>query len=207
MSLQEKIRNIIFLFVKNEYNTYLQNNNIKFINDNEINNVISSFYIDKKKELKLFIKSCLKEMMAENYPGALVENIIFEIFQDEELAINRVSLEIQKYQEYIMTNNNGKEYDITVPIDPDYGIGLKIDFFENDVLVKNYKRNKQNQLLSAEQSGQISIGDSIIKINDIDLEKMSTKDKIQIVKNAMEKDFIKLSFRTFIDNINIEKNS
>ena len=146
-------------------------------------------------------------MMEENYPGALVENIIFEIFQDEELAVNRVSLEIQKYQEYIMTNNNGKEYDITVPIDPDYGIGLKIDFFENDVLVKNYKRNKQNQLLSAEKSGQISIGDSIIKINDIDLEKMSTKDKIQIVKNAMEKDFIKLSFRTFIDNINIEKNS
>ena len=60
MSLQEKIRNIIFLFVKNEYNTYLQNNNIKFINDNEINNVISSFYIDKKKRIKIIYKILFK---------------------------------------------------------------------------------------------------------------------------------------------------
>ena len=52
-------------------------------------------YIDKKKDLQQFIKSCLKEMMIDNYPGVLVENIIYDIFSDEEIAI-KGALEIKK---------------------------------------------------------------------------------------------------------------
>jgi len=196
MSLQEKVRNIIFYYVKNQYNNYLQEKNLKFINDNELNHIITRLYVEQKKDLATFIKNCLKEMMQENYPGALVENIIFEIFQDQEMAVNRVTLEIKKYQEYLLKNIS-KEYEITVPIDQDYGIGLKIDFLDNDVIVKNYKRNSHNKLLPAEESGLISIGDSLIKINDKNLEEFNTEQKINIVKEAMKKDFISLKFRTF----------
>ena len=141
MSLQEKIRNIIFYYVKNQYNNYLKENQLKFIKEEELNGIITNMYVKQKKELQMFIKNCLKEMMKDNYPGALVENIIFEIFQDQDMAVNRVTLEIKKYQEYVM-DNISKEYEITVPIYPDYGIGLKIDFLDDDVIVKNYKRNE-----------------------------------------------------------------
>lgn len=204
MSLQEKIRNIIFYYVKNQYNTYLQENNLKFINESELKSIITNLYVEQKKDLQSFIKSCLKEMMQDNYPGALVENIIFEIFQDKDMAINRVTLEIKKYQDFIL-NSTSKEYEITVPIDPDYGIGLKIDFFDNDVIVKNYKRNSNNKVLPAEESGLISIGDSLIKINNISLENIDTTTKIDIVKNAMKHDFIQLKFRTFSESIEENK--
>ena len=204
MSLQEKIRNIIFYYVKNQYNIYLEKNNVKIINENELHKVINQLYVEQKKDLQLFIKNCLKEMMQENYPGALVENIIFEIFQDKEMGVNRVTLEIKKYQEYII-NNISKEYELTVPIDPDYGLGLSIDFFENDVIVKNYKRNSNNKLLPAEESGLISIGDSLIKINEESLEEIDTEKKINIVKKAMQEDFITLRFRTFSNKNELTK--
>ena len=203
MSLQEKIRNIIFYYVKNQYNNYLKENQLKFIKEEELNGIITNMYVEQKKELQMFIKNCLKEMMKDNYPGALVENIIFEIFQDQDMAVNRVTLEIKKYQEFVL-NNISKEYEITVPIDPDYGIGLKIDFLDDDVIVKNYKRNNENKVLPAEESGQISIGDSLIKINNIELENITTEEKIKIVKGAMGKDFIKLKFRTFFNNNNLD---
>ena len=203
MSLQEKIRNIIFYYVKTQYNTYLQENNLKYINDGELKGIISKLYVEQKKDLQLFIKNCLKEMMQDNYPGALVENIIYEIFQDQDMAVNRVTLEIKKYQQYIL-DNISKEYEISVPIDPDYGIGLKIDFFDNDVIVKNYKRNSKNKVLPAEESGLISIGDSLIRINDQSLEDIDTNEKINIVKMAMKKDFIKLRFRTFSEKCEVK---
>lgn len=203
MSLQEKIRNIIFYYVKTQYNTYLQENNLKYINDGELNGIISKLYVEQKKDLQLFIKNCLKEMMQDNYPGALVENIMYEIFQDQDMAVNRVTLEIKKYQQYIIENTS-KEYEISVPIDPDYGIGLKIDFLENDVIVKNYKRNSKNKVLPAEGSGLISIGDSLIKINDQNLEDIETNEKINIVKMAMKNDFIKLKFRTFSEKCEVK---
>ena len=203
MSLQEKIRNIIFYYVKTQYNTYLQENNLKYINDGELNGIISKLYVEQKKDLQLFIKNCLKEMMQDNYPGALVENIIYEIFQDQDMAVNRVTLEIKKYQQYILENTS-KEYEISVPIDPDYGIGLKIDFFDNDVIVKNYKRNSKNKVLPAEESGLISIGDSLIRINDKSLEDIDTNEKINIVKMAMKNDFIKLRFRTFSEKCEVK---
>lgn len=203
MSIQEKVRNIIFYYIKNEYNLYLQKNNIKIIEEENLKEIITNMYLNKKKDLQVFIRQCLKEMMKDNYPGPLVENIIYEIFQDQQLAINRVALEIKKYQEYLI-NNNSQEYEITIPIDHDFGIGLKIDFYENDVIVQNYKRNSDNQILPAEETGKISIGDSLIQINDIKLEGMSTENKINVVKDAIQKDFIKMKFRTFISEINKE---
>ena len=59
-----------------------------------------------KLELKEFVKNCMKEMTKDNpdeYPGDLViNNIFFDIYQDDELNINRIYNEIKLFQE----NNN-----------------------------------------------------------------------------------------------------
>jgi len=196
MTLQEQIKNIIFYYVKLHYNDYLRTNNLKFIEEEKIRNIISSLYNEEKKNLQEFIRQCLKEMMKDEYPSLIVENMIYQIFEDQELAINRVALEIKKYQQFII-NNSSEEYSIKMPIDPDYGLGLKIDFFEDEVVVKNYKRNNENKILPAEKSGLISIGDSLIEINSISLENISTEERIEIVKKNLNTDFVTLKFRTY----------
>ena len=135
-------------------------------------------------------------MMHDDYPKLIVENIILQIFDDQELAINRVTLEIKKYQEYII-NNTGESYNIKLPVDKDLGIGLRIDFSEDEVIVKNFKRDS-NLVLPAESSNQISIGDSIIEINSVSLENNTLQEKINIVQQELKNDFVDLKFRTYI---------
>ena len=199
MTLPEQIRNIFFYYIKTRYNDYIFKNNIKFIPENDIYNVISSLYNEEKKPLQEFIRNCLKEMLTDNYPETIVENIIFEIFEDQELAINRVSLEIKKYQDCII-NNVSEEYEIKLAIDKDYGIGLKMDFFENEIIVKNYKRNK-DKILGAEDSGKISIGDTLVEINHKSLDNIEMEEKINIVTKAMQNDFVYLKFRSYTNKI------
>ena len=66
MSLQEQIRNIIFYYIKTNYKNYLKDHNLKYIEDDKIKGIITKMYVDKKKDLQLFIKTCLKEMMNDN---------------------------------------------------------------------------------------------------------------------------------------------
>lgn len=198
MSLQEQIRNIIFYYIKTNYKNYLKEHNLKYIENDKIKGIITKMYVDKKKDLQLFIKTCLKEMMNDNYPKLIVENIIFDIFQDQELAVNRVTLEIQKYQECMINNTKCKEFTLEFPIDIKYGIGLKIDFLEDDVIVKNFKRTSEGEMLPAEKSKEISIGDSLIKVNNTDILNLSIEDKIKIIKEAIKEKTITLKFRTFI---------
>lgn len=195
-SLEEQVRNIVFYYIKINYNQYLKKHNLKYIDEDKIRDVIEELYIDKKKDLQNFIRNCLKEMMKNSYPGSLVENIIYEIFEDRYLAINRVTLEISKYQDY-MLNNVVMEQEIQIPIDHEYGIGLRLDFLEDEVVIKNFKRTESNQILSAEKTGVISIGDTVTKINNYDLSSLNTQDKIEIVKKAIQGDFINISFKTF----------
>ena len=62
MSIQEKIRNIVFYFVKNEYKNYLDQHDLKFIPEGDLDRVVDSFYIQKEKTLKEFIRTNLKKM-------------------------------------------------------------------------------------------------------------------------------------------------
>ena len=81
------------------YNNYLTKNNIQNIPEKDIKDVVISIYSNKKDHLKEFLKSSLKEVMKEEYIGDLaLLNICNEIFEDDELCINRIILEIQNYQ-------------------------------------------------------------------------------------------------------------
>tara|TARA_Y100000589_G_scaffold1556_1_gene1407 strand:+ start:3829 stop:4179 length:351 start_codon:yes stop_codon:yes gene_type:complete len=115
MSLQENIRNIIFYYVKGTYKKYLKDNNLSLIEKEEIKNVVNNLYSDRRKDLENFIKINLKHMMKENYPGDLVVNpVIWDIFDDEDLAKNRVVMEIEMYQNEKLNKRNKSKKSKTI---------------------------------------------------------------------------------------------
>ena len=72
MSLQKHIKDLIFFYVKTNYDNYLKENKLKYIPDDQINEVITKLYDDRKEHLKGFIKTSLKQLLKEEYPGDLV---------------------------------------------------------------------------------------------------------------------------------------
>ena len=84
MSLQKNIRDLILFYVKTNYNQYLDDRKLKYIPDNEIDQVIHTLYDDRKEHIQVFIKSSLKQLYEskpDEYPGDLVIlNILVDIF-------------------------------------------------------------------------------------------------------------------------------
>lgn len=107
MSLQKNIKDLIFFYVKQNYDNYLKVNEIEYISEDKITEVISSLYLERKEHLKEFIKTSLKQLMKEEYPGDLVIlNIMVDIFSDDELCKNRLIVEIKLHQQKIKEGKN-----------------------------------------------------------------------------------------------------
>ena len=99
-ALERTIKDLIIFYVKENYNNYLTENKIKSIEVDKLKKVVADLYDSKKDHLKVFLKSSLKELMKGEYPGDLViNNICYEIFQDDELCKNRILVEIKVHQE------------------------------------------------------------------------------------------------------------
>ena len=101
MSSNNKIiQDLIFFYVKENYKKYLQENNFDVIPDDNIIEVINSIYIDRKKHLQGFLKESLKEIQKEEYMGDLIiNNICYDIFNDDELCKHRLYTEIKLFQD------------------------------------------------------------------------------------------------------------
>lgn len=94
------IQDLILFYVKENYIHYIEREKIDKIPDDKIKDVVQLIYSDKKEHLKSFLKSSLKELMKDEYIGDLpLLNICNEIFEDDELCINRLTLEIKNYQD------------------------------------------------------------------------------------------------------------
>jgi len=110
MSLQKNIRDLIFFYVKTNYNEYLISNEIKIIPESDIDNVIHSLYDERKDHIKVFIQNSLKklyESKPDEYPGdQTVNNLLLNIFQDDELCKNRLSVEIKLHQQKMRGEKN-----------------------------------------------------------------------------------------------------
>ena len=106
-TIQQNIKDLIFFYIKTNYDNYLTENEIKFIPDDKINEVISKLYTERKEHLKSFIKESLKKMLKNEYPGdLLVLNILMEIFSDDELCKNRLITEIKLHQQQVKEGVN-----------------------------------------------------------------------------------------------------
>lgn len=96
------IRDLIMFYVKENYNQYLTENSITSIPDKDLETVISKLYSERKEHLKGFIKESLKKIMKEDYIGDLVlNNLLIDIFRDDDLCKNRIRMEIVEYQKSI----------------------------------------------------------------------------------------------------------
>ena len=98
--LQSTIQELILFYVKENYYNYLQVNNITAIPKNKIREVVITIYKERRDHLKSFLKSSLVELMKDDYIGDLaILNICNEIFDDDELCINRLVMEIENFQD------------------------------------------------------------------------------------------------------------
>ena len=96
---EKLVQDLILFYVKENYNIYLQENNLTFIHADRLDDVIDNLYSDRKEHLKEFIKTSLKKIMGEDYVGDLViNNMLIDIFRDDLLCKNRIKLEINEYQ-------------------------------------------------------------------------------------------------------------
>tara|TARA_B100000123_G_scaffold212668_1_gene161400 strand:+ start:164 stop:508 length:345 start_codon:yes stop_codon:yes gene_type:complete len=103
-NIQKNIKDLIYFYIKENYKKYLQDNSLTIIPNDKIRPVIDSLYTDKKEHLKEFIKSSLKLLMKDEYPGdQTITNLTLNIFSDDELCKNRLLLEIKVYQESLNT--------------------------------------------------------------------------------------------------------
>jgi len=110
MSLQKNIRDLIHFYVKTNYNEYLKENNITIISESEIENVITDLYDNRKTHIQTFILDSLSKLYEdrdEEYPGdRTVKNILLNVFQDDELCKNRLSIEIKLHQQKMRGEKN-----------------------------------------------------------------------------------------------------
>ena len=105
-SLEKRIRDIIHFYVRENYNHYLTVNQITSIKDEDIPRVIDSLYSEKKEHIQVFVKASLKTMLKDDVPDEyIVTNLLTEVFRDDALCKNRITLEIKLHQSKL---KNGK---------------------------------------------------------------------------------------------------
>ena len=98
-SLEKRIRDIIHFYVKENYNNYLKVNNIQTIQEQDILQVVNELYTLKKDHIQEFVKDSLKVMLKDDMPEEyIINNLLSEIFRDDELCKNRIILEIKLHQ-------------------------------------------------------------------------------------------------------------
>ena len=96
---EKLIQDLIMFYVKENYNNHLLEHNITLIPEEELESVIENLYSQRKDHLKGFIKESLKKIMGDDYPGdLLINNMLIDIFRDDQLCKNRIKLEITEYQ-------------------------------------------------------------------------------------------------------------
>tara|TARA_B100000900_G_scaffold400327_1_gene403831 strand:+ start:842 stop:1189 length:348 start_codon:yes stop_codon:yes gene_type:complete len=99
-TLERNIKELIQFYVKENYNDYLQKNSLQYIEDDKIESVVSQIYTERKEHLKTFVKESLKELMKDNPPSDLiVNNILIDVFRDDDFCINRIVIEIKLFQQ------------------------------------------------------------------------------------------------------------
>ena len=101
-SLEKRIRDIIHFYVKENYKNYLKVNDLETIPVDDIPNVVDKLYSQKKDHIQEFVKESLVVMLKDEMPDEyIINNLLSEIFRDDELCRNRLTMEISIHQQKI----------------------------------------------------------------------------------------------------------
>tara|TARA_B110000208_G_scaffold189717_2_gene251899 strand:- start:263 stop:607 length:345 start_codon:yes stop_codon:yes gene_type:complete len=98
VSLERNIKELIQFYVKENYNEHLKDNNIQYIKEDDIEAVVCKIYTERKDHLKQFVKESLKTLMEECPSELIINNILLDVFRDDDFCINRIVLEIKLFQ-------------------------------------------------------------------------------------------------------------
>jgi len=105
-TLEKRIRDLIHFFVKENYNHHLKINNISTISEGDIPTVVNELYTEKKDHIQVFVKSSLQVMLKDEMPEEyIINNLLSEIFRDDELCKNRLTIEINMHQQKTTTGS------------------------------------------------------------------------------------------------------
>lgn len=97
--LENLLKDLLIFYATENYKQYLIDHDIQKIFDEDLDRVVREMYIDKKKHVKNFLKDSLQEIMQDDYIGDLsLQNIFTEIFSDDNLACERIRLELVNIQ-------------------------------------------------------------------------------------------------------------
>ena len=177
MNISDEIKNISFNFIRNKYQEYLQSNKILLIKENVIEKIITELYDTNIKVLKQEIRNTLKNKHKEDYPSAIVENILLDLFQEKEMNIANAVKEI-----ILIQNNNLKS--LTLPI-INNSLNLNISLNDNYVKINSINsKNLKDNIQALEIYKIIENYSFLYSINNIILEEHD--DKINIIKNEIE---------------------
>ena len=178
-----EIRNIISSFVENKYKEYISDNKILFINEEILRSEIMNIYTKNLKEIKTEIRNKLKSKLGKDYESIVVENMILEIFNDNELNINYLEKEIALIQ------NNNKNY-LDLPI-INNSLNLNISLIDDYIVINNSNiKNIDDKDNLYETVNKYKF---ILSINDVIIHDLSNDEKIEKIKKEIQgKDIVKV---------------
>ena len=97
-SLITLVRDVTYYYIKYYYEKKLKEENSATLPNDRIKSMIDNLYVEKANDLKKYIRTTLKENLADAYSAIAVENLLIEMFNDPEYSKERVYLEILEYQ-------------------------------------------------------------------------------------------------------------
>lgn len=98
-STHKLIKDLLIFYGTENYKKYLEEHNIQKIPVDQLDRIVTNIYNEKKTHAKQFLKDSLKKIMKKEYIGDLAFlTISNEIFDDDDLVIRRLILEIKEIQ-------------------------------------------------------------------------------------------------------------
>jgi hypothetical protein len=170
------IKTILLKYLKDEYKKYLNNNKILCIKKSHIHEIVNIFYKDNIKDLKTEIRRQMREKYKNNYPSGAIENIILDLFQDNESNIETVVNEINYIQDKNFLN-------LELPI---INESLNLNISNNDgyIIINHIKETLDSNM--KEIYDAITKYKFIYSINNKILDDFNEDEKINIIKNEIK---------------------
>jgi len=94
------IQDLTIFYVKTNYENYLIENKLSYIEEDKIPEVVNIIYNkDKQSHLVEFVINSSKELLKDEFPGEnIIKQILVSAMSDDELCKNKLITEIKIYQ-------------------------------------------------------------------------------------------------------------
>jgi hypothetical protein len=102
-TLTQHIKELMKFYIKTNYEKYLQDHSLTYIETDAIPEVIGELYDTRKSHISVFVKTSLAQLLGNEYPGdAVTSRVLEEILEDDTICKNRLITEIKLHQHQIL---------------------------------------------------------------------------------------------------------